>query len=380
LALLDHLIAGMDRMAADGSANGNADTVLRRRLQRSAADGAAAAGGAVERAWDIALRRAAQDMLSLRVDITGCRMRRLSVAELLELPGARSLIGILDGPGEKMGVIVLSPEVMSGLIEVQTLGQVSPNPPMARKPTRTDAAMVAGFFDAALAEMEMCLHGTHELGAVAGFRYASFLDDPRPLGLMLEDVHWQVAEADMSLANGVKTGRILLALPAQGQGADSHGEDPREAQFSAALMAQLGHAECKLDAILLRLSIDLTQMMALGVEDVLLLPGASLDLVQLETPDGRRMATGRLGQARGMRALRLAHVENDPGNDAAAPAPDMAAAQEDFIARTRRGQSPEAGHGGSDTEASPMADLISGLGIDADEMAQMVDFTDDQVA
>jgi flagellar motor switch protein FliM len=345
--------------------------VLRRRLRRRLADGAAQAGGVVERAWDMALRRAAQDMLSLRVDVTGCRMRRLSVAELLELPGARSLIGILDGPGERMGVIVLSPEIMAGMIEVQTLGQVSANPPMARKPTRTDAAMVAGFFDAALAEMELGLHGTHELTVVAGFRYASFLDDPRPLGLMLEDAHWQVVEAEMVLAGGVKTGRILLALPVQGRGADATGSDPREAAFTAALMAQVGHAECRLDAILLRLSIDLTQMMALGVEDVLVLPGASLDLVQLETPDGRRMATARLGQARGMRALRLSHVENDPGNDAAAPAPDMAAAQEAFTARTRRGTAQDA----VDEEGSPMADLLLGLGIDADAMAQIAEYT-----
>jgi flagellar motor switch protein FliM len=367
LALLGHLIAGMDRMAADGSANGNADTVLRRRLQRSAADGVAMAGGVVERAWDMALRRAAQDMLSLRVDVTGCRLRRLSVAELLELPGARSLIGILDGPGEKMGVIVLSPEVMSGLVEVQTLGQVSANPPLARKPTRTDAAMVAGFFDAALAEMEMGLLGTHELGTVAGFRYASFLDDPRPLGLMLDDALLLVVEADMALAGGVKAGRILLALPAHGRGTDAQAEDPREAAFSAALMAQVGHAECKLDAILLRLSVDLTQMMALGVEDVLTLPGASLDLVHLETPDGRRMAVGRLGQARGMRALRLSHIENDPDNDVAAPAPDMAMAQEEFIARARRGAAPDASQG---DDASPMADLISGLGFDTDDFAR----------
>ncbi len=367
-------------MAADGSANGNEGNVLRRRLQRSLADGVATAGGAVERAWDMALRRAAQDMLSLRVDLTGCRLRRLSIAELLELPGARSLIGILDGPGEQMGVIVLSPEVLSGLVEVQTLGQVSPNPPMARKPTRTDAAMVAGFFDAALAEMELALHGTHELGGVAGYRYASFLDDPRPLGLMLEAADWQVVEAEMALAGGIKTGRILLALPAQGQGGDAQGADPREAAFSAALMAQVGHAECKLDAILLRLSIDLTQMMALGVEDVLVLPGASLDLVQLETPDGRRMATGRLGQARGMRALRLAHVEHDPANDVAAPAPDMAAVQEEFIARTRRGQALEAGDVAGDHDASPMADLISGLGIDADDLAQIEDMHDTRVS
>ncbi len=349
-------------MAVDGT--GIAETVLRRRLARGMADGAALAGGAVERAWDMALRRAAQDMLSLPLDVSGCQLRRLSVTELLELPGARALIGVLDGPGEAMGVIVMSPDVMAGLVEVQTLGRVSAQPPLARKPTRTDAAMVAGFCDAALAEMELVLHGTHELGWAGGFRYASFLDDPRPLGLMLEDPLWQVIEADLSLAGGMKSGRILLALPARGRGGDALAEDPREAAFAADLMAQVGHAACRLDAVLLRLSVDLTQMMALGVEDVLPLPGASLDLVQLETPDGRRMATGRLGQARGMRALRLTHVEHDPANDAAAPAPDMAAAQEDFIARARRGLPAEAV--GAMDEASPMADLISGLGIDTD--------------
>jgi flagellar motor switch protein FliM len=351
-------------MAADG--NKIADTVLRRRLQRSMADGAAVAGGVVERAWDMGLRRAAQETLSLQLDVTGCRLRRLSVTELLELPGARSLIGVLDGPGEAMGVIVLSPDVMAGLVEVQTLGRVSAQPALARKPTRTDAAMVAGFFDAALAEMELALHGTHDLGWAGGFRYASFLDDPRPLGLMLEDQAWQVIEGELSLAGGVKSGRILLALPVRGRGGDPLAEDPRETAFSAALMAQVGHAECKLDAVLLRLSVDLTQLMALGVEDVLPLPGGSLDLVQLETHDGRRMATGRLGQARGMRALRLTHVEHDAANDAAAHAPDMAAAQEDFIARAQRAPQPEVGFGGPYNEASPMADLISGLGIDAD--------------
>jgi hypothetical protein len=99
---------------------------------------------------------------------------------------------------------------------------------------------------------------------------------------------------------------------------------------------------------------------------VLALPGASLDLVHLETPDGRRMATGRLGQARGMRALRLMHVEHDPANDRAAPAPDLAAAQEDFIARVRRAGNADPGLDAMGDAGSPMADLMSGLGIDPD--------------
>jgi flagellar motor switch protein FliM len=292
------------------------------------------------------------------------------LTEFLELPGARSFIWVLDGPAEAMGVIVLSPDVLSGLVEVQTIGRVSDHPPLARKPTRTDAAMVAGFFDAALAEMELGLSGRHELTWAGGYRYASFLDDPRALALMLEDTFWQVFEAELSLAGGLKAGRMLMALPAVARGADVQIEDPREIAFHAALMTQIGHAECRLDAILARVSVDLTELMALGVDEALILPGASLDLVQLETTDGRRMATGRLGQARGMRALRLAHVEHDPANDKAAPAaPDLAAAQEDFIARVRRGGTQDAQDAPPDDSfaaGSPMADLMSGLELDPD--------------
>lgn len=312
-------------MTADGS---TADHVLKNRLARSRSAAASVAGGVVERAWDMALRRSAQDMLALRVDVQACRMRRLSLTELLELPGARSLIGVLDGPGEGMGIIVLSPDVLSGLVEVQTIGRVSTHPPLARKATRTDAAMVAGFLDAALVDMEAALAGLPELIWAGGYRYASFLDDPRPLALMLEDAHWQVLEVDLALAGGVKSGHVLLALPANGRPAGAPGMadavNALDAAFADGLHQQLCQVECRMDAVMVRISLDLSELMALGIDDVLALTGASLDLVQLETPNGRRLASGRLGQARGMRALRLTHVDSD--TPAMAPEPQDATA------------------------------------------------------
>ena len=53
-----------------------------------------------------------------------------------------------------------------------------------RKPTRTDAAMVAGLIDAALAGLEQALLQEADLVWAGGFRYASFLDDARPIGLL----------------------------------------------------------------------------------------------------------------------------------------------------------------------------------------------------
>jgi flagellar motor switch protein FliM len=340
--------------------------VLRARVDRERSLAAAVAGGTVEQAWDMSLRRAAQETASLRLDVTQCRLRQLSLTELLELPGARSLIGMLDGPSEAMGVIVVSPEVLAGLVEVQTIGAVTSHPPIARKPTRTDAAMVAGFFDNALSELELTLAGQPELIWAGGFRYASFLDDPRPLALMLEDARWQVAEAEVSLAGGAKTGRILLALPAVGRGtkalADEQVVAAQKRQFNADLQAQLQQAPVILDAVLGRCELDLAALAALGPEDVLPLLGASLDTVELVTQDGRRVAVARLGQARGLRALKIMRLDSDTAPDGPVD-PLLNAAQGEFTARGQSApdtvQRPPLPEG--ETDPTPMADLVSGL-------------------
>ncbi|MGL4321828.1 MAG: FliM/FliN family flagellar motor switch protein [Paracoccaceae bacterium] len=346
--------------------------VLRDRVERARSMQAAVAGGAVEQAWEIALRRAAQDMISLRVEVTQSSLRLMSLTEFLEMPGARSLIGILDGPSEAMGVIILSPEVLSGLIEVQTIGTVSEQPPMARKPTRTDAAMVAGFLDSALSELDMALAGQAEAIWAAGFRYASFLDDARALALMLEDTSWQVAEVEVSLAGGAKVGRVILALPSIGRGskgtAEIAAQASKAAQFNADLREQIGHATASLEAILVRMQVDLAELLALGAEDVLPLFGASLDTVQIETLDGRRVATARLGQAQGMRALRILRIESEMPENAPID-PMLASAQSQF---TPRGQSLlPAEHRNFVPEASAdpasMSDLMSGLMSEIDE-------------
>jgi flagellar motor switch protein FliM len=101
---------------------------------------------------------------------------------------------------------------------MQTMGRISPQPPVPRKPTRTDAAMVAGFVDSALQDLELSLASDADLIWAGGFRYASYLDDPRPLGLLLEDVPYRVLAAEVSLSRGAKAGQVLLALPAEGRG------------------------------------------------------------------------------------------------------------------------------------------------------------------
>lgn len=294
-------------MAAD-------DSVMRRKLAAARAEDGPDGGPGADRGWRVALARAARDHLKLPLEVRSLSLGRAGLAEVLELPPDRALIAVLEGPREGVGVLVMSPEVMQAMVEVLTIGKVSPGGPAARRPTRTDAAMVAPTIDAALIDMEQALAQEADVVWAGGWRYASFLDDPRPLGLMLEDIPYRVLKADIDLNHGVRQGALLLILPADGRGqlpsrvagtrAPSDEAHAHRA-FTAALAEEVEAAECILDGVLMRLSMPLSRVVGLAVGDVLPLGSASLDRVSLEGLDGRKLTEGKLGQNRGMRALRL---------------------------------------------------------------------------
>lgn len=284
--------------------------VLRRKIEATKAALVDGVPGA-DRGWRLGLARAARDRLALPLDVTTLTLHKRSLAEVLELPPQHGLLAILQGPAETMGLVVLSPPILAGLIEVQTLGKVGKSPLVARKPTRTDAAMVAEYLDQALTELEDSLAQEADLVWAGGFRYASFLDDPRPLGLLLEDFDYRVMTAEVNLGPE-RQGSVLLILPADGKGvlpaprAKVDLPDPAAGPaFSAALATQVEGVGCLLDAVISRVTLPLSRVMGMAVGDVFALPRARVDSVQLEAMDGRRLAEGQLGQNRGMRAIRL---------------------------------------------------------------------------
>lgn len=286
------------------------DGVIRRRLGRAQALLAEGGPGA-DRAFRLAIARGARDLLKLMLDVDSLVLDRHSLTELLDMLPERALIGILEGPQEGLGLICIAPDVLAGLIEARTIGRVTSQPAMVRKPTRTDAAMVAELIDATLHGAEGMLQEDNDLIWLGGFRYASFIDDPRPLGLLLEDAPYRVLRASVSLSDGLKRGEVLLALPAEGKGPRPalrpvvvEVDDPGPI-FTAGLAEQVQASECTLDAVLMRLTIPLSAVMGLKVGDLVPLPMAALDRIGFEGLDGRKLAEGKLGQNRGMRAVRL---------------------------------------------------------------------------
>lgn len=323
LARGDVLAAPYD-LGAGGAASLGGDDLppLGQVLGFAGADGAAGAQtDAQTRAWRMALARSARDQLKMTVGFSDVTARQASLTEVLETPMQRALIVMLQGAGEGMGLLVISGQMLAAMIEILTLMRLAPNGPQdedLRKPTRTDAAMAVEFIDAVMAGFERVLTEGDAGGSdwATGYRYAAFIDDPRPLHLMLEECDYHLLSAQIALEDGNRRGDITLALPVPAPAvsdfiaplADISFDLPPADDgpiFTAQLAQKVQDLPVQINAAIAQIHVPLERIVRLQVGEVIALPLAGLDKIAVLGLDGQRIAGGRLGQNRGMRALRL---------------------------------------------------------------------------
>lgn len=229
------------------------------------------------------------------------------------------LLILIDGPDGGLGLVVLDREVVTGVIEVQTIQQVTQMPiDKDRVLTPTDAAMMTALIDDTM-ERFVELLGEHPLQRqIEGFRFGAMLEDARSAGLLLDAASYRAFRIDIDLALGRRRGKMSIILPErkktrakEGDEASETGPGPHHDAFS--------RVPARLDATLANLTLPLNKAQALKPGDLIPLPPDALDKVELSAGRGRPVVIGRLGQLNGMRAIRL----NLPPSAGAA----MAAAQ-----------------------------------------------------
>ena len=308
----------------------------------------------IERAAGTALGRAAEKQLRLPVFVESAELLPMTLPELAELLPERALLAVLEGGRDALGVMALCPSLLTSIIEMQAIGRVTSRPPPNRRPTRTDAAMSTDFVNGLLAELGREIGDRPGIPPFGAFRYATHMDDPRPLGLMLEDTGMQRLQLKFRVgAGGQRDASILIALPAApgaGRNRDvttplaTQPAGPRNAMLPApasndtsapalqALPASLAEAvqtaPIRVVGILCRRKLSLQALRALGPGSLIPLPQNVLDDARLETGQGQLLARGRLGEADGLHAIRLRHAEmplrGTAPAAAAAPAIDVA--------------------------------------------------------
>ena len=259
-------------------------------------------------AQDRALAQVLGQGLGLALSDMTSRQGTAGAAEVLELVDPEGLALLVTQADGRVGVIALSRAGALALSEVSTLGTPAPRPPASRPPTAVDSLLI-----------EPLLQKFLRLSSVVeGEVTLRMIEDHRLLGVALEEgaFHLYRCEGGMSRDGRMREVALLLALPlAPPPPPPAVAPAEPVLDWDDQLQRAVLSAPADLRAVLAVLHKPLSEVMEMGVGTRIDLPLSLLEEVRLESLDRTLCATGRLGQARGMRALRLTSLpapEDEP--------------------------------------------------------------------
>lgn len=294
-----------------------------------------------ERVIATAIGRAAHAACGMQVYPSQARITPATLAELTELLPERGLILVVEGPLGALGVVALCPSLLASVIEMQSLGRVTRQPPRDRRPTRTDASICADFVNLVLADLAAELGPLMPEGVHPVFRFASFVEDPKPLELMLEDMAYRCLRLDMKVGQGgVRDTTLMIFLPDTGAApqmtapATPGQADPvptTGAPGPRSLAEAVRAAPVLLNAVLCRRKVSLRELRALQPGSILTLPHDAMASARLETATGLLVAQGKLGALHGSRAIRIAGRAGAAAAGFADAEPGIAGAMSDNV-------------------------------------------------
>ena len=252
-----------------------------------------------------ALVKAAQDEVGLRLAVSGVEER---VVDLDALTGdllPDGLLMPLENEGEICGVACLNRTLLEVLVVWQTTLEMPDGARDPRQPTGIDFTLCAPVVSNFLAQLPTALAATPLAGWLDGaVSLGNRLTDLREVALQAADVDFRVVSLSIPQVVAGPDAELLIALPDTSRvepevvpQANLHWADDM-ARVAARVPAQL-------DATLCRIRLPLHRAQGLSVGQIVLLPGADLDHVVLSSIDKMPVATGKLGQSIGKRAVRL---------------------------------------------------------------------------
>ena len=276
-------------------------------LQRKAGSGRAPTDGAgmsPAKAFRLAVSKAAQVELGLAARVLSSKEEQLAQPQVLEALDEGALLLMLEGPQGGTGIAIFDIQVISALIEVQTLGAVMASKAEERSPTRTDSAMCEAILDRILQEFEGHLASENAAEWASGYRFGKRISSVRLLGLALADVPYRMFHLTLDMADGAKTGLLQIALPADGP-SRSQVAAGGDNGWSKTMESVVGASHVEILAVLHRAQMALTDVQALQVGDFIKVPKTAISQITMEGSDGVIVGEARLGQQNGYRALRM---------------------------------------------------------------------------
>ncbi|MEM8879752.1 MAG: FliM/FliN family flagellar motor switch protein [Pseudomonadota bacterium] len=228
-----------------------------------------------------------------------------TLAEVTEMLPEGGLLIILEGAERARGILHLHQSLLDALIEVQTTGHVDAVEGPARPATSIDAALSRDFIDLMLSALDTELEDMSMSNVVMRLHFGTVLTDRRQLPLLAPERGFHVFRCKADVAQGTKSGTLILALPGTQTAAASWPKRGPDKQWRAGFHRTLSQARLRFDSILFRREIGLNAALALKPGDVIPFDAEMMQTVRIEDALYRAVLKGRLGQTNGTRALRL---------------------------------------------------------------------------
>jgi flagellar motor switch protein FliM len=292
-----------------------------------------------ERRLGEAAARALQETIGLAARLSGGAAAERELAEVIAGIGAGDLVLLLQAPPAEgprtaappaEGLLVLSAAAVAAWVSARTTGRLPRAAPDPVPPTRTDASICRDIADRMLSDFAAAEAQDRAAAGLSPARTAqragAMAGDPRPLLLTMPEGRYRVLEValDFGPEGSLRGGLTLVQTAAQGVpaaappgavrdaagAADAAGAGGEDAgadgaawgpAFSRAVLA----APVTLDAVLARVRLPLDEILAFAPGREVALPVFGVDGVRLEDGEGAAVGTGRLGQLRGQRAIRV---------------------------------------------------------------------------
>ncbi|WP_165759763.1 FliM/FliN family flagellar motor C-terminal domain-containing protein [Falsiruegeria litorea] len=277
------------------------ETTIQRKLA-VARDEGQGAPRSILRAMRLGLARAAADTLDLSMTVIGATQCRRTQDGLQDTVPQDRLYVLMSGPEGLLGAACFDRVCVTSVIQQQTMGTVFSVPEGERAFTGTDAAMIAPLIDAFLPRARDLSEAVLDRLCLDGYQYAIRAEDRRNLILSLEYESFRLFDLTVEIGGGVAQGQITLILPDQPEPADETLDGNSE---MSGLEKSFGVMRAELTAVISRVQLPLSAFAGMQPGDLLPLIGDKLDKTEVLTIEGKKIAVGRLGQCRGMRALRL---------------------------------------------------------------------------
>ncbi len=291
----------------------SAQSVLRR-LLRSSATAALTQSITPERALRLSLARSAERSVGLMVAVGEVTEAVAPLDATLEaLDPALMLIG-LGTRDDLAGFAALDLQLRTALVEVQTVGVLHAADAADRPISAGDAALAVPFLDAFLSDVARTADDAAMEAWVTGITAGARIVDVRAAKMMLVDRPMRQVVLSVTLGSEGRTGQVMLVLPTPiAAGAPIK---PATSTFGDQMSAAVMDASVVLQAVLPDFEMPLRDVEAFEIGGIVPLPGVSVGSVVLQGKDGVEVARARLGQAAGLRAVRVQPPQRPEMTDA----------------------------------------------------------------